>query len=56
MSHQKDSRVKSKAMTYNIQKDKFVICKDSVYFSLTYQQVFELSDLLKGIMEKESER
>ncbi len=50
-----DSRKQSKEITYSIKKNKFVICKDSVYFSLTYKQVFELHDLLGEIIKGKGE-
>lgn len=53
MTFQKDSRVKSNKMTYNKKKDKYVTCKDQVYYSLTNKQVFELRDLCEEIIKKE---
>lgn len=41
-------------MTYNIQKGKYVICKDSVYFALTMDQVLELNTLTDEIIYRES--
>jgi len=37
-------------MTYAFKKGKYVICKDDVYFALTYVQVFEMLGLLFRII------
>ena len=49
MTQHKDPRIKTGKITYNVKKDKYIICKDSVYFSLTKDQVIELSLMLEEI-------
>jgi len=50
MLFQKDSRIKNKNITYNIKKNKYVVCKDGVYFSLTFEQVKELNSITNNII------
>ena len=38
-------------ITYEIRKGKYIICKDSVYFALTKEQVIELKKLLIRIIK-----
>jgi len=46
----KDSRIKTKHITWNKQKEKYVVCKDSVYFALSKEQVYELNELTASMI------
>ena len=50
MAQHKDQRVKTGKITYNIKKNQYIICKDSVYYSLTIKQVNELKEVLDEII------
>lgn len=54
MTFKKDSRKKSKTMTYNIKKGKYIVCKDLMYCSMTYEQVIEMKELCEEIIIKSS--
>lgn len=51
MLFNKDSRT-SRVITYNIKNDKYIICKDSVYFALTKEQVYEMKNVINKIILK----
>lgn len=48
--YQKDPRIKSNQITWNQKRDKFILCKESVYFSLTKAQVYETNELTSSII------
>lgn len=49
----KDSRIHTDYMTYSVKKGKYIVYKDSAYYSLTKKQVFELNALTNKIIEYE---
>lgn len=53
MAEHKDPRIKTGKITYNVKKDKYIICKDSVYLALTIEQVSELNIVLNEIIKQQ---
>jgi len=52
----KDQRLSSKKITYNIRKNKYIICKDSAYYALTIEQVYELKNVLNQIINTQEKQ
>lgn len=42
-------------MTYEKRGDKWVFCKDGVYFAMTFDQVHEMNELTDGIIREETD-